>query len=50
MSVLKKYEKRSKMTKEEKALEKDYKIHCEMTGDLSDQELNRRYNKIYLLK
>lgn len=50
MSLLKKYEKRNKMTNEEKALEKDYKIYCEMIGDLSDKELNRRYNKTYLLK
>lgn len=50
MSVLKKYEKKNKMTNKEKALEKDYKIYCEMIGDLSYTELNRRYNKTYLLK
>ena len=48
--ILDKYKKRENMTKEEKALEKDYQIYCEMTGDLSDKELNRRYNKDYLLQ
>ena len=33
----------------QKALEKDYKRYCEMVGDLSDEELNRRYKK-YLLQ
>ena len=37
-----------KMTNEEKALEKDYKRYCEMVGDLSDEELNRRYKKYFL--
>ena len=38
-----------KMTNEEKALEEDYKRYCEMVGDLSNEELNRRYKK-YLLQ
>lgn len=37
-----------KMTNEEKALEEDYKRYCEMVGDLSDEELNRRYKKYFL--
>ena len=36
-----------KMTNEEKALEEDYKRYCEMVGDLSDEELNRRYKKYF---
>ena len=40
----------NKMTNEEKALEEDYKRYCEMVGDLSDEELNRRYKKYYLLQ
>ena len=47
--ILKKYKKREKMTDEQKALAKDYKIHCIITGDLGKKELNRRYNKDYLL-
>lgn len=39
-----------KMTNEEKALEEDYKRYCEMVGDLSNEELNRRYKKYYLLQ
>lgn len=38
------------MTKEEKALEEDYKRYCEMVGDLGNEELNRRYEKNYLLQ
>ena len=37
-----------KMTNEEKALEEDYQRYCEMVGDLSDEELNRRYKKYFL--
>ena len=37
-----------RMTNEEKALEEDYKRYCEMVGDLSDEELNRRYKKYFL--
>lgn len=37
-----------KMTNEEKALEEDYKRYCEMVGDLSNEELNRRYQKYFL--
>ena len=37
-----------KMTNEEKALEEDYKRYCEMVGDLSNEELNRRYKKYFL--
>ena len=37
-----------KMTNEEKALEEDYKRYCEMIGDLSNEELNRRYKKYFL--
>lgn len=37
-----------KMTNEEKALEEDYKRYCEMVGDLSNEELNRRYKKYIL--
>ena len=48
--ILKKYKEREQMTDEQKALEMDYKIHCIMTGNLSNKELNRRYNKTYLLK
>lgn len=40
----------NKMTNEEKALEEDYKRYCEMVGDLSNEELNRRYKKYYLLQ
>ena len=36
------------MTTEEKALEEDYKRYCEMVGDLSNEELNRRYKKYFL--
>ena len=36
-----------KMTNEEKALEEDYKRYCEMVGDLSNEELNRRYKKYF---
>ena len=36
------------MTNEEKALEEDYKRYCEMVGDLSNEELNRRYKKYFL--
>lgn len=36
-----------RMTNEEKALEEDYKRYCEMVGDLSDEELNRRYKKYF---
>lgn len=36
-----------KMTNEEKALEEDYKRYCEMIGNLSDEELNRRYKKYF---
>lgn len=36
-----------KMTNEEKALEEDYKRYCEMVGDLSNKELNRRYKKYF---
>ena len=38
----------NKMTNEEKALEEDYKRYCEMVGDLSNEELNRRYKKYFL--
>lgn len=48
--ILKKYKKEQTLTNEEKALRKDYEIYCEMTGDLSNQELNRRYKKYYLNK
>ena len=37
-----------RMTNEEKALEEDYKRYCEMIGDLSNEELNRRYKKYFL--
>ena len=37
-----------KMTNEEKALKEDYKRYCEMVGDLSNEELNRRYKKYFL--
>lgn len=37
-----------KMTNEEKALEEDYKRYCEMVGDLSNEEFNRRYKKYFL--
>ena len=37
-----------KMTNEEKALEEDYKRYCEMVGDLSNEELNRRYKKYFI--
>lgn len=37
----------NKMTNEEKALEEDYKRYCEMVGDLSNEELNRRYKKYF---
>ena len=37
-----------RMTNEEKALEEDYKRYCEMVGDLSNEELNRRYKKYFL--
>ena len=37
-----------KMTNEEKALEEDYQRYCEMVGDLSNEELNRRYKKYFL--
>lgn len=47
--ILDKYKKRANMTNEEKALEKDYQIYCEMTGDLPNKELNRRYKKYYLM-
>lgn len=43
-------QRKNKMTKEEKALEKDYKRYCEIVGDLSSEELNRRYKKNYLLQ
>ena len=33
---------------EEKTLEEDYKRYCEMIGDLSNEELNRRYKKYFL--
>ena len=39
-----------KMTNEEKALEEDYKRYCEMVGDLSNEELNRRYKKYFPTK
>ena len=38
----------NKMTNEEKALAEDYKRYCEMVGDLSNEELNRRYKKYFL--
>lgn len=38
----------NKMTNEEKALEEDYQRYCEMVGDLSNEELNRRYKKYFL--
>lgn len=38
----------NRMTNEEKALEEDYKRYCEIVGDLSDEELNRRYKKYFL--
>ena len=41
-------DKLDKMTNEEKALEEDYKRYCEMVGDLSNEELNRRYKKYFL--
>ena len=50
MSLLKKYEQRNKMTNEEKTLRKDHQIYCEMTGNLSNQKLNRKYKKYYLNK
>ena len=50
MSLLKKYKKDSKKTNKEKALEKDYQKWCEITGGLPNKELNRRYNKNYLLR
>lgn len=50
MSLLKQYKKRNEMSNEEKALEKDYIIWCEMIGDVSDKELNKRYKKNYLLQ
>ena len=37
----------NKMTNEEKALEEDYQRYCEMVGDLSNEELNRRYKKYF---
>ena len=37
-----------KMTNEEKALEEDYKRYCEMVGDLSDEDVSRRYKKYFL--
>ena len=39
-----------RMTNEEKALEEDYKRYCEMVGDLSNEELNRRYKKYFPTK
>ena len=36
-----------RMTNEEKALEEDDKRYCEMVGDLSNEELNRRYKKYF---
>ena len=48
--ILNKYKKKQKMTDKEKALEKDFKIWCEITGNLSNEELNRRYKKDYLLQ
>ena len=44
----KRQQREDKMTNEEKALEEDYKRYCEMVGDLSDEELNRRYKKYFL--
>ena len=43
-----KQQRENKMTNEEKALEEDYKRYCEMVGDLSNEELNRRYKKYFL--
>ena len=44
----KRQQRENKMTNEEKALEEDYKRYCEMVGDLSNEELNRRYKKYFL--
>lgn len=44
----KRQQREDKMTNEEKALEEDYKRYCEMVGDLSNEELNRRYKKYFL--
>ena len=44
----KRQQREDKMTNEEKALEEDYKRYCEMIGDLSNEELNRRYKKYFL--
>ena len=43
-----KQQREDRMTNEEKALEEDYKRYCEMVGDLSNEELNRRYKKYFL--
>lgn len=43
----KRQQREDKMTNEEKALEEDYKRYCEMVGDLSNEELNRRYKKYF---
>ena len=40
-------QRKDRMTNEEKALEEDYQRYCEMVGDLSDEELNRRYKKYF---
>ena len=45
-----KQQREDEMTKEEKALEEDYKRYCEMVGDLGNEELNRRYRRDYLLE
>ena len=44
----KRQQREDKMTNEEKALEEDYKRYCEMVGDISNEELNRRYKKYFL--
>ena len=40
-------QRKDRMTNEEKALEEDYKRYCEIVGDLSNEELNRRYKKYF---
>lgn len=37
-------------TDEEKLIDKEYAIYRELTGELTDKELNDKYNKHYLLE
>ena len=48
--LLKTYNKQQKLTKKEKELEEDYKYYCEIFGEHTDEEWNKRYKKNYLLK